>query len=85
MPIQTSDNTCDVRGLRVDDALSMVTSFLDRGAIEGRRVAFVIHGHGTGALRDALRKELEGSPYVSRLRPGESGEGGDGVTIAWLA
>lgn len=84
VPIQTSDNTCDVRGMRVDDALSMVTSFLDRGVTLGRTVTFVIHGHGTGALRDALRKELESSPYVSRIRPGESGEGGDGVTIAWL-
>ena len=58
VPIQTSDNTCDVRGMRVDDALSMVTSFLDRGVTLGRTVTFVIHGHGTGALRDALRNEL---------------------------
>jgi DNA mismatch repair protein MutS2 len=85
VPVQTSDNTCDVRGLRADDALPMATTFLDRSLNEGRGVAFLIHGHGTGALRDVLRRELRTSPYVAHFRPGESGEGGDGVTIVWLA
>ncbi len=83
-PIQTSDNTCDVRGLRADDALPMATTFLDRSLNEGRAVAFLIHGHGTGALRDVLRRELRTSPYVAHFRPGETGEGGDGVTVVWL-
>jgi DNA mismatch repair protein MutS2 len=84
VPIQTSDNTCDVRGLRTDDAVSMVLSFLDRSVGENRRVAFIVHGHGTGALRDALRAELADSPYAQGMRPGGRGEGGDGVTIVWL-
>jgi DNA mismatch repair protein MutS2 len=84
-PIQTSDNTCDLRGLRADDAVAMATSFLDRSLNEGRRVAFLIHGHGTGALRESIRKDLEASPYVANFRPGESGEGGDGVTVVWMA
>jgi DNA mismatch repair protein MutS2 len=84
-PIQTSDNTCDLRGLRADDAVAMATSFLDRSLNEGRRVAFLIHGHGTGSLRESIRKELKASPYVAHFRAGESGEGGDGVTVAWLA
>ena len=82
--MQTSDNTCDVRGLRADDAVSMATAFLDRSLNEGRRIAFIIHGHGTGALREAVRRELKESPYVAQFRPGESGEGGDGVTVIWL-
>jgi DNA mismatch repair protein MutS2 len=85
VPLQTSDNTCDVRGLRADDALPMATTFLDRSLNEGRGVAFLIHGHGTGALREVLRRELKTSPYVAHFRSGESGEGGDGVTIVWLA
>jgi DNA mismatch repair protein MutS2 len=84
-PIQTSDNTCDLRGLRADDAVAMATSFLDRSLNEGRRVAFLIHGHGTGSLRESIRKDLKASPYVSHFRAGESSEGGDGVTVAWLA
>src|SRR5262249_42466971 len=77
--IQTSDNSVALRGLRADDALSLATTFLDRSLNAGRRVAFLVHGHGTGALRDAIRKDLRGSPYVRHFRAGEASEGGDGV------
>ena len=40
--IQTSDNSCDLRGLRADDALSLANTFLDRSLNAGRRVAFLI-------------------------------------------
>jgi len=83
--IATSDNTCDLRGLRVDDAIPMAIAFLDRSLNEGRQVVFLVHGHGTGAIRDALRKELKASPYVAQFRAGAQDEGGDGVTVAWLA
>ncbi len=82
--LQTGDNSVDLRGLRTDDALSLAVTFLDRSLNDGRRVAFLVHGHGTGALRDAIRRDLRGSPYVAQFRPGESSEGGDGVTIVWL-
>jgi DNA mismatch repair protein MutS2 len=85
IPVQTTDNTCDVRGLYTEDAVSMATSFLDRSLNEGRPVVFLVHGHGTGALRDAIRRELRGSPYVAQFRGGDSGEGGEGVTVVWLA
>jgi len=84
-PIQTSDNSCDLRGLRADDAVAMAIAFLDRCVGDGRRVAFLIHGHGTGALRESIRKELKASPYVAHFRAGEGGEGGDGVTVVWMA
>jgi DNA mismatch repair protein MutS2 len=83
--MQTSDNTCDLRGLRSDDAITLAVTFLDRSLNENRRVCFLIHGHGTGALKDAIRRELKSSPYVRFFRPGNSAEGGDGVTIAWLS
>ena len=41
----------------------------------------VIHGHGTGALKSAVRDFLSTSPYVAKYRPGEDTEGGDGVSI----
>jgi DNA mismatch repair protein MutS2 len=84
-PIQTRDNTCDLRGLRVDDGVAMATSFLDRALNEGLRVVFLLHGHGTGALRDAVRKDLTRSAYVARFRAAESDQGGEGVTVVWLA
>lgn len=83
--LQTSDNTCDLRGLRSEDALSLAVTFLDRALNENRRVCFLVHGHGTGALKEAIRRELKSSPYVRYFRAGSSGEGGDGVTIAWLS
>jgi len=83
-PVQTSDNTCDLRGLRVDDAVAMATSFLDRALGERHRAVFLLHGHGTGALREAIRKELAQTPYVARFRSGETDRGGDGVTVVWL-
>ena len=84
-PIQTQDNTCDLRGLRIDDGVGMATSFLDRAVGAGRPVVFLLHGHGTGALRDAVRKELARSPYVARFRGGDPDQGGEGVTLVWLA
>jgi DNA mismatch repair protein MutS2 len=85
VPVQTTDNTVDLRGLRTEDALSMAITFLDRSINDERRVCFLVHGHGTGALKEAIRRELKSSPYVRYFRAGNTGEGGDGVTIAWLS
>ena len=84
VPIQTSENTVDLRGLRAHEAQAMAEQFLDRMMGSGRRVAFLIHGHGTGALREAVRETLRSSGYVARSRPGGQREGGDGVTVVWL-
>ncbi len=83
-PMQTRDNTCDLRGLRVDDALAMAMTFLDRAIGAGTPAVFFLHGHGTGALRDAVRKELTQSTYVAKVRGAPADEGGEGVTVAWL-
>jgi DNA mismatch repair protein MutS2 len=83
-PIPTDDNSCDLRGLRVDEAVAMAATFLDRSLNEGRGIAFLIHGHGTGALREAIRRDLQASTIVARFRAGEPSEGGDGVTVVWL-
>ena len=66
------------------EATAMAEQFLDRSLSAGRKVAFIIHGHGTGALRDAVRETLRVSSYVEKSRPGEPREGGDGVTVVWL-
>ncbi len=84
-PLQTHDTTCDLRGLRVDEALSQAISFLDRSIQRKNDVAFLLHGHGTGALRETIRAELSRSPYVAYFRSGTHEEGGEGVTVVWLA
>jgi DNA mismatch repair protein MutS2 len=75
---------CDVRGLRVDEGLERMIVALDRAAVAGRRRLLIVHGLGTGALRDAVRAQLRDSPYVTSFARGEPQEGGDGVTIAVL-
>ena len=84
VPAQTSDNTVDLRGLRAHEAVAMAEQFLDRTLGAGRKVAFLIHGHGKGALRDAVRDAVKANSYVAKSRPGEPREGGDGVTVVWL-
>ncbi|MGD0675197.1 MAG: Smr/MutS family protein [Polyangiaceae bacterium] len=82
--VQMDDNTCDLRGLRVDDGLALAMSFLDRALNEGQNAVFLLHGQGTGALRDALRRELARSPYVARFQGAPAARGGEAVTIVWL-
>ena len=81
---QTSVNTCDVRGQRADQAVATVLDFLDGLYGRGINTAYIIHGHGTGALKRHLRDWLPRCDYVSLFRPGEAGEGGDGVTVTLL-
>lgn len=73
--------TIDVRGERTEDALRRVAQFLDRCTRSGDAAAIIIHGHGTGALKRDLRQALKSSPYPKSFRPGDSTEGGDGVTV----
>jgi DNA mismatch repair protein MutS2 len=71
----------DVRGQAADEALDLVVAALDRVTLEGAPYLRIIHGHGTGKLKAALRAYLKDSPYVADIRPGDRSEGGDGVTI----
>ena len=84
MSLQSRANTLDLRGQRADDALSELEAFLDRTALEGADTVYVIHGHGTGALRKVVREYLATSAYVARFRAGGAGEGGDGVSVVAL-
>ncbi|HEY2888482.1 MAG TPA: Smr/MutS family protein, partial [Candidatus Limnocylindrales bacterium] len=71
----------DIRGARVDEALSGLERYLEDASLAGLGQVTVIHGSGTGALRDAVRSASAGHPLVKSVRPGERGEGGDGATI----
>lgn len=73
----------DLRGLRVDEALSRVDGALNDAALDGAGAVRLIHGKGTGALRRAIREYLGGHPLVMSAQDGE-GPGGDGVTVAEL-
>lgn len=73
--------TLDLRGIRVEDALDSLENYLDKVSLANLTPVTVIHGHGTGALKSAIREFLTSSPYVKNFRPGGDGEGGDGVSV----
>ena len=81
---RTVASSLDLRGARVDEALAALDRYLDDAALAGLDQVVVIHGLGTGALRDAVRERAGGHPLVTSFRPGERGEGGDGATIVKL-
>ena len=74
----------DLRGLTVDDMLIELDRYLDTAYLAGLPFVRIIHGKGTGALRQAVRDELRGHPLVGEFRTGENSEGGEGVTVAKL-
>ncbi|MBQ27554.1 MAG: hypothetical protein CMH81_05370 [Nitrospiraceae bacterium] len=82
--IDPSSENLDVRGKFADDALCEMVNFLDQVSLTNAHFVRVIHGHGTGKLKQVLREYLQGSPYVESFRPGDRHEGGDGVTIVGL-
>ncbi len=71
-------------GKTVEEALEAVDRFLDRSALDQVSEVRIIHGHGTGRLKAAVRKFLDGHIHVSSHRPGGEGEGGDGATVVSL-
>jgi DNA mismatch repair protein MutS2 len=71
-------------GKRVEPALRELDDYLDRALLTSRAEVRVVHGHGTGALRDAVREHLRHHPAVAAQRPGARNEGGDGATVATL-
>jgi len=78
--IRTSRNTVDLRGRRVDDAQII----LDKAIAEADGPLWIIHGHGTGKLRQGVHEFLKQHSRVSRYEPAERSDGGTGVTIAYV-
>lgn len=74
-------NTLDLRGFRVEEALDSLEFFLDKASLVNLTPVYIIHGHGTGALKSAIQEFLSSSPYVAKYRFGEAEEGGDGITV----
>jgi DNA mismatch repair protein MutS2 len=81
---RTVASSLDLRGARVEEALEALDRYLDDAGLAGLNKVLIIHGMGTGALRDAVRAGATSHPLVRSMRPGERGEGGDGATIVEL-
>ncbi len=72
----------DIRGHRVEEGLSALDKYLDAAFLANLPWVRIIHGKGTGRLREAVRKALSKSTHVSSWEEGRDGEGGAGVTVA---
>ena len=83
--IQTSSNSVNLRGMNSDEAVTKALSFIDSGLLKGEKAIFLIHGHGTSALKTAIRETLNNNcPYDIKFRSGNPEEGGDGVTVVFF-
>ncbi|MFM7408065.1 MAG: endonuclease MutS2 [Cuspidothrix sp.] len=78
--IRTSKNTVDLRGKRVADA----EYILDKAISEATGPVWIIHGHGTGKLKQGVHAFLKQHPRVTHYEPAEQADGGSGVTIAHI-
>jgi len=78
--IRTSENTIDLRGSRVADA----EIILERAIAQAEKPLWIIHGHGTGRLRQGIHSFLQQHPRVSHYEQAEPAEGGSGVTVAYI-
>ena len=70
-----------LRGQTVDEALDVLEQRLDAAYLAGLPFIRVVHGKGTGKLRQAIRAALRDNRYVASFEPGSAGEGGEGVTV----
>ncbi len=82
--IRTVASSLDLRGARVEEALELLGRYLDDASLANLERVTIIHGVGTGALRDAVRAAAAAHPLVVSARAGDRGEGGDGATLISL-
>ncbi|MBW4455365.1 MAG: endonuclease MutS2 [Nostoc indistinguendum CM1-VF10] len=78
--IRTSQNTIDLRGKRVADA----EYILDKAISEATGPVWIIHGYGTGKLRQGVHAFLQQHPRVNKYEPAEQADGGTGITVAHI-
>ncbi|HBF33567.1 TPA: hypothetical protein DDW35_03280 [Candidatus Sumerlaeota bacterium] len=74
----------DLHGWRVAEALDEMDRYLDRAVLNHMQQVRVIHGHGTGALRNAIHEELRRHPHARSFRLADLREGGPAITIVTL-
>jgi DNA mismatch repair protein MutS2 len=75
----------NLRGKLVEDGLEELDRYLERAYSSGLLFVRIVHGKGTGKLREAVRNALRSSPYVASFEEPKDNEGGAGVTVARMA
>jgi DNA mismatch repair protein MutS2 len=75
----------NLRGKLVEDGLEELDRYLEKAYSSGLLFVRIVHGKGTGRLREAVRNALKASPYVASFEEPKDNEGGAGVTVAKMA
>ncbi len=75
----------DARGMRVSEALAEVTILIDQALVSGLKMVEILHGKGTGALRQAIHEYVVTRPDVAKVEEAHPDQGGSGVSFVWLA
>ena len=84
LAVSTAAVRIDLRGARVDEALAQVQRFVDEAVVAGAPSVEILHGKGTGALRQAIHDQLAGRPDIAAFAVAPPDRGGDGVTVVDL-
>lgn len=74
----------DLRGQRAEDALAAMQRYLESAYLSGMPYVRIIHGKGTGRLRQVIREALKGNEWIESWEAGMDTEGGEGVTVVRL-
>ena len=72
-------------GYRVADAIPLIDKMIDRARVEGELSLRIIHGYGTGKLKQAIREHLKGFSCVKRISGADSQSGGEAITVVDLS
>jgi DNA mismatch repair protein MutS2 len=83
LPHDISDEL-DLHGYKVEEALLQLDFYLDKAYLYGVSPLRIIHGHGLGLLRKAIRQHLQNHPLVKHFKPASQADGGDGVTLVYF-
>ncbi len=84
IPLSTARLSLDVKGMRVEEALKEVDKFLDEARYGGLKRLSILHGKGSGVLRDAIRKHLRDLNFITEISDAPLDGGGAGWTIFGL-
>ena len=82
--VQEMESEINLIGRASDDVDSEIYRFVEEALAAGRRFIRIVHGHGTGKLKAAVREALRGHPGIAQVEDAPQSQGGSGATVVTL-